>query len=749
VDLSLIFLLLLGIIVYFYMRQKLEHNKLCEFFKNTIHINLFTDRSKNGLKVSMHKFSIFVVVLCLTLTTFSPILSVNSAAAENNVLSENTAGQTTSNNKVDTLYYASSKSDVYHVEGCRYVSRIKPENLITFDSIQEAEEAGYRPCSVCIGTTPSPTPTPIPTPEPEPEPQPEPTPAPTPAPAPTPTPAPTPAPTTTTTPVNGNLTIHFINVGQGDSILLEYGDNDMLIDAGDNGKGDDVANYVKKEGITSLDYVVATHPHEDHIGGMDEILNDFPIGEFIDSGYPHTTQTYEDMLNTISNKNIHFSTVKRGDQINFAPGIVVEVLNPGNTYFDDDLNQNSIVLKVTDGQISFLLMGDAGVEAENAIMGDGYDVDADVLKAGHHGSSTSSGKTFISAVSPSVSVIEVGAENDYGHPHDGALETLQKVSKVYRTDIDGTITITTDGSTYSVVTEKTADTDSTETPTETSTETPTETPAETPTETPTETVTETPTPTEIPTGTPTEESDSDSSGSSGGSSHSSGSSGGGAGGSPEPQSNVEYKDTTKAFISNGRTVTFNFTNDVTVVNSINFESDKTMGKTTAIVENLKEKSSLVSDLPEGEIYKSFNIWVGNAGYGNSDSIMNAIVNFKVEKSWSQMNGIDQSSIILYNYDEENKEWEKLPVILSGEDNEYLYLTAEVPGYSSFVITGDVGTPNVQTTEPTATYKSSNSEESEGVTVTEESAEDQESPGFGLISGIVCLFCMFLYKIKNQ
>ena len=130
-----------------------------------------------------------------------------------------------------------------------------------------------------------------------------------------------------------NLTVHFIDVEQADSILLECGDNSMLIDAGERDKGDDVAEYVKSEGVTSFDYVVATHPHSDHIGGMSVILNSFPISHFIDSGYPYSSKTYENMLNTIDSKNIPFTVVKRGDKIDFAPGIDVQVLNPGISYF--------------------------------------------------------------------------------------------------------------------------------------------------------------------------------------------------------------------------------------------------------------------------------------------------------------------------------------------------------------------------------------------------------------------------------
>ena len=600
-----------------------------------------------------------------------------------------------------------------------------------------------------------------------------------------------------------NLTVHFIDVGQGDAILLEYGDREMLVDAGDNGKGDDVANFVKGEGITSLDYVVATHPHADHIGGMSVILDEFPIENFIDSGYPHTTKTYEDMLTKIDSKSIPFTTVKRGNNIDFASGITVEVLNPGSSYFTDDLNQNSVVLKVTDGQVSFLLMGDAGIEAENAIMNEGYEVDADILKVGHHGSRTASSATFISAVSPDVSVIEVGEGNEYGHPHTEALEILQKASTIYRTDYDGTVTVTTDGSTYTVTTENTpvlnpqkpvlpvanfnvnsmsgyaplsvqfTDTsqystfrswdvnndgieDSNEasfvyTYTSTGTYTAKLTAINangTSSKTDTITVLEESNSEDNSESSNSDTSNNDSSSGdssessdSSGSSHSS-SSGGGGGGSPEPAKNVQAKDTTKVFIPNGKKVCFNFTNDVTVVESISFESKKTMGKTTAIVEDLKGKSTLVSELPDGEVYKPFNIWVGNAGYGNSDNIQNAAVDFKVEKSWMQENSIDQSSVVLYKYNDGSEEWTELPVTLTDEDDDYLYFTAETPGYYSFVITGETGI----STEPTAIFKGSVENDSD---VTEATAENAKAPGFGIISGVVCLFCMFLYRIKGR
>ena len=255
------------------------------------------------------------------------------------------------------------------------------------------------------------------------------------------------------TPADQNLTVHFLDVGQGDSILIEYNNKSMLIDSGESDQGEVVSDYLKNEGISTLDYVVATHPHSDHIGGMNDILNNFQIDHFIDSGYVHTTETYEDMLTTIDQKDIPFEEAQAGQTISFDPAVDIEILNPGTTY-SDDLNENSVVLKVTYNNTSLLLMGDAGLETEERIMKAGYDIDSDILKVGHHGSQSGSGETFISTVSPEVSVIEVGAGNSYGHPDAEILERLQAASKVYRTDLDGTVTVTTDGSNYTVTTQK-------------------------------------------------------------------------------------------------------------------------------------------------------------------------------------------------------------------------------------------------------------------------------------------------------
>lgn len=250
-----------------------------------------------------------------------------------------------------------------------------------------------------------------------------------------------------------NLTVHFLDVGQADSALLEFNGKAILIDAAEQDQGKNIAEYLHSRGISRLNYVVATHPHSDHIGGMETILNEFPVENFIDSGYPHTSKTYENMLTAIDEKNIPFQVAKKGEKIELDPALNIEILNPESQY-SDELNENSIVLRIIYGEVSFLLMGDAGFETEEKIMKAGNEVNSDILKVGHHASTSGSGESFITAISPEISVIEVGAGNDYGHPHAEVIDRLQKVSRVYRTDLDGTITVTTDGVTYRVTTEK-------------------------------------------------------------------------------------------------------------------------------------------------------------------------------------------------------------------------------------------------------------------------------------------------------
>ena len=236
--------------------------------------------------------------------------------------------------------------------------------------------------------------------------------------------------------------------------------------------------------------------------------------------------------------------------------------------------------------------------------------------------------------------------------------------------------------------------------------------------------------------------------SSGGSSHSSG----GGGGSPEPARNVEVKELSQVFITNGKPIQFDFTKNATCVVSVGFDAKKTVGKTTTIVEQLKNKSTLVSNLSEGEVYKYFNVWAGNGGYASSKNIENPVICFKVEKSWLQNKNVDQDSIILNRYS--NKTWEQLPVSLSKEDSKYLYFTADVPGYSFFAITGKVNNSPVTSpvTEIQPEDEPGNSEENTGNTGSEadpESGQEESTgtPGFETIYGVAGLLAVFLYKRK--
>jgi competence protein ComEC len=248
------------------------------------------------------------------------------------------------------------------------------------------------------------------------------------------------------------MVVHFIDVEQGDAILIQCNGTNTLIDAGERNMGGRVVSYLRSRNVTSLDLVVATHPHSDHIGGMAEVLNAFSVGRFIDSGTPHTSKTYENMLTLIDEKNIPFQVAQRGQLIALNPAFRVEVLNPAAERHGD-INEDSVVLRVTTGSIAFLLTGDAGMKAENEILAAGNNVRSDVLKVGHHGSRYASGALFLTNVSPAISIIQVGAGNEYGHPTEDALQRLQAVrTTVYRTDEHGTVLVGTDGRTLQVQT---------------------------------------------------------------------------------------------------------------------------------------------------------------------------------------------------------------------------------------------------------------------------------------------------------
>lgn len=238
-----------------------------------------------------------------------------------------------------------------------------------------------------------------------------------------------------------NLEIYYIDVGQADSILIKSSNKYMLIDAGNNEDGQKLVTYFKSLGINKFDYVFGTHAHEDHIGGMDDVVNNFEIDKFYMPDVITTTSTFEDLLDALENKNIRFNTPKIGDNY-YMSDINAKVVYVGND--EDDLNNSSIVLKLNYGKHSFLFMGDATNEVEKQILN--KDIKSDVLKVGHHGSKYSSSLSFLKKVNPSYVVISVGKNNSYSHPNDIVLSRLQKLDvKVYRTDLNGTILVKSDG----------------------------------------------------------------------------------------------------------------------------------------------------------------------------------------------------------------------------------------------------------------------------------------------------------------
>jgi len=244
--------------------------------------------------------------------------------------------------------------------------------------------------------------------------------------------------------VSGTVAVHFIDVGQGDSILITTESGAMLIDTGENEYAQTVIDYIRAQGVAKLDYAVATHPHADHMGGMAKIIDAIPIETFLAPDVTHTTNAFEKMLDALEARGLGITTPAVGTRYTMGEAVFT-ILAPANPK-ENDLNNASLVIRMDYGGTSFLFTGDAESASEAEMLASGRALDCDVLKVGHHGSDTSSSKAFLSSVSPGIAVISCGVGNSYGHPHAEAVKRLQNIdASILRTDLEGTIVLVTDG----------------------------------------------------------------------------------------------------------------------------------------------------------------------------------------------------------------------------------------------------------------------------------------------------------------
>lgn len=250
---------------------------------------------------------------------------------------------------------------------------------------------------------------------------------------------------------SSKLIVHYIDVGQGDSELIQIpGNINILIDGGTKSSSKKVVSYIKSLGIDKLDIVISTHPHEDHIGGLISVINSFKVNNVIDAEVNQTSTTFKNYLNAIKTKNINYLTPSPGESFDLATNVKLIIYGP---YKRDknDLNNSSVVVKLIYGSTSFLFEGDAESKEESQLISGGLGLSATVLKVGHHGSKTSSTLKFLKKVNPKISVISVGKGNSYGHPAKTTIDNLLALgSTVYRTDTTGDIIIESNGSAVNV-----------------------------------------------------------------------------------------------------------------------------------------------------------------------------------------------------------------------------------------------------------------------------------------------------------
>lgn len=243
---------------------------------------------------------------------------------------------------------------------------------------------------------------------------------------------------------SSTIKLHYIDVGESDSTLIQSDGEFMLIDAGDIGDGDDIVDYLLKQGVEKLEYLILTHPHADHIGGAQDIINEFKIDKIIMPAKEHTTKTFEELLITIKMKGLKITTPVVGD--NYSIGNAkFSIIAPNHYNYGDNLNDYSVGIRLVNGKNSFVFIGDAEKEAINDILKNENYLDSNVLMLGHHGSDTSTTEELLNHVSPKYAIISVG-KNNYGHPSGETLQLLSdKNITTYRTDENGTIIATSTG----------------------------------------------------------------------------------------------------------------------------------------------------------------------------------------------------------------------------------------------------------------------------------------------------------------
>lgn len=247
------------------------------------------------------------------------------------------------------------------------------------------------------------------------------------------------------------MKVHFLDVGQGDCTFIQLADGkSILIDGGNREDSTIIINYLHNLNILAIDYLIATHPHEDHIGSLPAIIKNFNIGSIYMPKATTNTKIFENLLLSIKAKGYKINTAEAGIKIIDTKDVTLTILAPNSVDYKD-LNNYSVVTKLTYKANSFLFTGDAEDVSEMEMLKQNYDLKSDVIKIGHHGGRTSSTKDFLEEVAPIYAVISVGNDNDYGHPHIETMERLSSLKmKIFRTDEQGTIVISSDGTTLSI-----------------------------------------------------------------------------------------------------------------------------------------------------------------------------------------------------------------------------------------------------------------------------------------------------------